>query len=429
MHRFQTPNPIYESEEKMTNQNQNQNTSIVLADQQKLRFAMRAPDVLARFEEVVGDKQAGGYITSVLLAVAESPSLQKCEINSVISAAMHAATMRLSVDPSIAHAYLVPFRTRVKIPGGQDIWIDKATFIIGYKGLQYMAIRSNHYRYLNLTNIYADDVCIEDRRSGLIVLKNGTVSVVADRNKRLHEDPVAYLFYMELLSGYKKTFLMTCEECDEHGKKYSKNYYNRDGTININSLWHTNPHAMYKKTVVRGAMKNAYLDPMDLANMSSFEESDEFEQDFIKGIDFSQMENVSPEDALARLGAGDQEEKPAPAPKKKRVSASKQESASAPAPDPAPATDPAPAPARKDVMTYEEAFNTTAHDGAKYGNMGNDELKHHQIGINKKLMGELSAIEQNSCQNKLEAIRILLAVPEADRLRATGQPNLPMEVK
>src|SRR4026208_373417 len=96
----------------------------------KITNYMEAPIVKARFAQMMGERGASSYISSVLIAVADSNSLQKCTPVSVYTSALRAATLRLSVDPGVGQAYLVPFKGR-------------ATLIVGYKGLHDMAVRTN----------------------------------------------------------------------------------------------------------------------------------------------------------------------------------------------------------------------------------------------------------------------------------------------
>lgn len=392
---------------------QNQNLEILKAEPKVLKKLMRSEEIVQRFSEIVGDKQAGGYISSVLTAVSLSESLQKCDPVSIISCGIRAATMRLSVDPAVAHAYLVPFWDK-------NSKTYRCTLIPGYKGLQHMAIRSGHYERLNLTYIYADDELIWNRMTGNTWLKIGEVNAVSERNKRLSEDPVAYLLYIKLLNGFQSTFFMTTQECDKHGQRYSKNYYTKEGTINRSSLWHTDPQSMYKKTVIRlGIMKNGYLDPHDL-NLLSQHDSDysEEEPDMLKGIKISEIRTPSVEDSMGDLGIGTDPEPPEDGPE---FSDGDQ-----PITVDQPPAEPEP---QAPLFTFEEAFNSVDRTGAKYGNMTSKELKGHLIGLEQKLRGELSGIEQGQVQDKIEKIKILLAVPEADRLKSTGQQALDLKIE
>ena len=247
-----------------------------------LRAIMTREDVKDRFIDVLGEMEANAYISSVLIAVTQSKELQECNANSIIGCALRAATMRLSVDPGMAQAYLVPFKNRSK----DGSWTYNATLIIGWKGLWHMAIRTGEYRHLNLTPIYDTDILVEDPLTGVHDLKrfNLPLDLAKNQPKPDSKNIVGYLLYFELMPkhqharGLEKSFYMTCEECEEHGKKYSKNYSSQS------SVWKTDPHAMYRKTVVRMGLKYGYLDPMDILSIETNDEvSEPIVGEFIEG--------------------------------------------------------------------------------------------------------------------------------------------------
>lgn len=229
-----------------------------------LRTIMRSDEVVQRFSEVLGDYQANGYIAGVLIAVAGNTELQKCNANSIIGSALRAATMRLSVDPSVGQAYLVPFKCKNK----DGSWTNNATLIVGYKGIYQMAIRTGKYRFINLITVYEGETVIEDRMTGLHKLEGNRTS----------KNPIGYILYFKLLSGYEKTFYMSCEECEAHGAKYSKTF------ANPASLWKKDPHVMYKKTVMRmGLIKWGYLDPSDMMAMGASDDEEPILAEFTEG--------------------------------------------------------------------------------------------------------------------------------------------------
>ena len=248
-------------------------SELAVKQENSLKAIMRSNEINSRFAEVVGNNNAGGYISSVLIAVSGNTALQSCSPNSIISSALRAATMRLSVDPSTGQAHIVPFG-------------NKATLIVGWKGIYHMAIRTGKYRFINLITIYDTDDLQEDIMTGnYLITRNGRSTNI-----------VGYMLYFQLLSGFSKTFYMTNEECDAHGQKYSKSYNNRD------SMWQKDPPVMFKKTVMKnGLTKWGYLDPFDMMNMTEAEE----EEDFITGIEVQEVKPHSVDENMRALGFGD----------------------------------------------------------------------------------------------------------------------------
>lgn len=256
-------------------------TAIVTRQENSLKAIMRSDEIRSKFADVIGNQNAGGYISSVLIAVSESNALQQCTPASIISAALRAATMRLSVEPSTGQAYIVPFRS-------------KATLIVGWRGIYHMALRTGKYRFINLFPVYEGEEVTENRLTGIHDFKGGKES---DAVK-------GYMLYFELLTGFRKTFYMTIQECEEHGAKYSKTFSRED------SVWKTDPKAMYKKTVMRlGLTRWGYIEPSDLQTMNTVDEADDIE-DVIDGIEITPEKPIPVDQAMAELGFGDRVENP-----------------------------------------------------------------------------------------------------------------------
>lgn len=214
---------------------------------QKISDYMRSDLVRARFAEVVGGHNTGAYISSVLLAVANSDDLQKCSIESIYISALRAATLRLSCDASTGQAYLVPF-------GG------KATLIVGYKGLHDMAVRTGKYRYIHAAPIYEGESVEEERLSGFLTVTGFKQSV----------NVIGWIAAFQMMDGYSKQLYMTVEEIHAHAKKYSKSYSFKS------SGWQTDSRAMEKKTVLRLLLRKwGYLDPADVAELETLEASED----------------------------------------------------------------------------------------------------------------------------------------------------------
>lgn len=206
-------------------------TAIVLKD-----YA-RSPEIMERFTEVVGKQNAGAYVQSVVLAAAMNTSLQQCDPKSIIASALRAASLRLSCDPSTGHAYLVPYK-------------DKATLIVGYKGLYHLALRTGRYRYINVGRIYEGQEIVEDAITGNLRVEGFRAS----------SKVIGYVGAFALLSGFAKEIYMTINEIHANAKRNSASYNRSD------SAWKTNTEDMEKKTVLRRLLTHwGYLDPADAA--------------------------------------------------------------------------------------------------------------------------------------------------------------------
>jgi recombination protein RecT len=209
---------------------------------------LEAAPVQKKFSEIMGERGAKSYVASVLIAVAESTSLQKCAPDSIYISALRAATLRLSVDASTGQAYLVPFKGR-------------ATLIVGYKGLHDMAVRTNRYRYINVGPVYEGEEVIENRMTGLHSMN--------PHSPRTSKTVIGWIGAFEMVNNYAHTLYMTCEEIHEHAKQYSKGYDNADGA------WKKETAKMERKTVLRLLLRRwGFLDPADVQQLNQIDEDE-----------------------------------------------------------------------------------------------------------------------------------------------------------
>lgn len=228
----------------------------------KITNYMDAPVVKARFAQIMGERGASNYISSVLIAVADSYALQKCSPASIYTNALRAATLRLSVDPGVGQAYLVPFKGH-------------ATLIVGYKGLHDMAVRTNRYRYINVSPIYEGQEVVEDQITGFHSLHGA-------RNGNKVIGWIGAFEMLQKFGGYSKTMYMTIEEIHEHAKQYSKGYdYKDPKTGEYTSLWRKEPAKMERKTVLRLLLRRwGYIDPADVQVLEEIETEEPIEAEF-----------------------------------------------------------------------------------------------------------------------------------------------------
>ena len=323
---------------------------------QKIKNFMRSDEVVVRFREILGDRGASAYISSVLIAVANSDTLQECTPGSVMISAMRAATLHLSCDPVTGEAWIIPFK-------------NKATFVAGYKGLVKMAIRTDKYRYLHVSRWYEGEILVEDRMKGIHRFEG---SPNAERKT------AGWLFYMELYNGFVKTLPMTVEEIHAHAKHYSKSYDKPDG------IWKKNTEEMERKTVMRlGLTRYGFLDPADLAILNETDETEPNGDETTIDARFHDTDKPrSQEEILSELGF-DPESPPS---------------------SPEPAVN-----LTVPGMTLEEAHAVTAKDGTLYKAIPSDELRYHLKGLQDSLVKNTLDTEKRSLyERKVTAIKLVL---------------------
>lgn len=248
------------------------NNAITVSEPEKnlslIRSYGNSPFNIAQFNEMVG-KDAPKYIASVLIAVRSTPGLMNCEPESIFSAALRAASLKLGCDPSLGHAFLIPFKNR-------ETGISRVQLVVGYKGLYQIALRTGKYRIVNVATVYSGQLVDVD-------VVTGTVQVhgfyKAPKNR------IGNIAYFELKDGYSKALYMPKDEIHEHAKRYSKAYSKKDG------LWQTNPEVMEKKTVLRLLLTRwGFLDPMANTILTEEDRAEE-----ANGADSIEVSAVEPE--------------------------------------------------------------------------------------------------------------------------------------
>ena len=215
----------------------------------KIKAYGQSPEVLNTFVQLLG-KSAPHYIQSALIAVQTNETLMECTPRSIFRSALRAATLGLSCDPSLGHAYIVPYKNK-------ETGEKEAQFQPGWHGVQHMALRTGKYEYINVSPVYDGESVVEDRITGDLKIEG-----IPSGSK----NTIGLIASFKLLSGYKKSIYVSNEELEEHGRKYSKVYNRSD------SIWKTNKKIAYHKTILLKLLRTyGYIDPMDMAVLDEAE--------------------------------------------------------------------------------------------------------------------------------------------------------------
>lgn len=200
-----------------------------------LKVYLSEERVKVRFNEMLG-KRGGAFTNSIINVVRNSSSLQKCSPESVISAAIVAATLNLPIDPALGQAAIVPY--------GKT-----AVFQIMYKGLTQLCIRSGQYATIHCSEIYADELKSHNPITGVVNFHDPSIYKMRYESKE-GENVVGHYAYFRLISGFEKSDYMTHAEVMAHAKKYSKAYQKDLREKKKDSPWSINPIQMGNKTVL-----------------------------------------------------------------------------------------------------------------------------------------------------------------------------------
>ena len=185
-----------------------------------------------RFDELLG-KRAPQFISSLVALVNATPQLQQAVYESpmtVIQSALKAAVYDLPIESSLGYAYIVPFRNKGKM---------EATFIMGWKGMHQLAMRTGAYRTINVTDVREGELVSYNRLTEEIQL-----DFIEDEDARESQPIVGYVGYFKLVNGMEKTVYMTKKQIEAHERKNRKGEYMTKG-------WREDFDAMALKTVYR----------------------------------------------------------------------------------------------------------------------------------------------------------------------------------
>jgi recombination protein RecT len=177
--------------------------------------------------DVLGTRKAS-FVNNIVALVSNNVKLQECEPITLMFAALKATALNLPLDQNLGYAYIIPYRDN-------KAKTTLAQFQIGKNGFVQLALRSNQFKTINVSDVCAGELKSMDRLSGECIFEW--------KEDRISIPVIGYVAYMKLLSGFEKALYMTMKEIEVHGKKYSKTY--------TNGPWKDDFASMAEKTVIK----------------------------------------------------------------------------------------------------------------------------------------------------------------------------------
>ncbi len=208
----------------------------------------------ARFDSLLG-KRAPQFVSSLITLVNADQNLQKAFYEApmtIIQAGLKAASFDLPIEPSLGFAYIVPFNNSHKDENGKWQQKTEATFIMGYKGLVQLCLRTGAYsRIPDAVDVREGELVSYDRLTG-----DAIFNWIEDEDERDKKPVIGYVGYFRLKNGAEKTLYMSKKQIDAHEKKNRKGQYMGKG-------WKEDYDAMAKKTVIRRLINHYGLMSID----------------------------------------------------------------------------------------------------------------------------------------------------------------------
>jgi phage RecT family recombinase len=253
---------------------------------EKISTYLYKDEIIKRFSDMLGEKQAQRFVASVLTAVMADPKLQACTPQSVYLSAVRSATLGLSVDPAYGQAYLVAYG-------------NVCTFMPGYKGFKDKA--SENGIGSHVIEVYDNEKIETNIMTGEVRINGGNGfwrTIEQDTGANGHKITGYLASWWDVKnpnSGEKHFLYMTIAEIEEYAETYAPAYKQPQSPWNKNKL---SRKEMFKKTVIKRLLrKTAPLNPVVSRLLMQFEDEQAEEK-------FNSFEGVEIK------GAEEPEEKP-----------------------------------------------------------------------------------------------------------------------
>lgn len=194
-----------------------------------------------RFEDLLG-KRTPQFVSSIVSLVNADTNLQQVFREApitLVQAALKAATYDLPIEPSLGYAYIIPFNNTVTDDRGNKTRRKEASFILGYKGMIQLALRTGVYKTINALDVRQGELKKFNRLTEEI-----EIDFIEDEIERDKMPIVGWVGYYKLMNGTEKTVYMSRAQAEAHEQENRKGQYMGKG-------WREDFDSMALKTVLR----------------------------------------------------------------------------------------------------------------------------------------------------------------------------------
>ena len=209
------------------------------------------PSMKAKIDDIIGGKDGAKFISSLVASVSANKDLQQCEHGSLFSAALLGVSLNLSPSPQLGHFYMVPFNDK-------KAGCKKASFMLGYKGMIQLALRTGKYKKINAIAIKEGELKRYNPLEEII-----EVEIIEDDAKRESAETIGFYGFFETTNGFRKAIYWSKEKILNHADKHSASFSKHDylkfianqipqkDLWKFSSAWYTDFDKMGCKTVLR----------------------------------------------------------------------------------------------------------------------------------------------------------------------------------
>lgn len=180
-------------------------------------------------------KDDKSFISSLLTAVSQNPQLAQCDQASILSAGLTGASLGLQCNQTLGQFYMLPFNDT---KNNRKV----AQFVLGYKGLLQLAIRSGYYERINVVPIKEGEYISYNP-----LTEEFKSQIIMDDTIREKTKTIGYYAMFKYSNGFTKTLYWSKEKMENHALTYSKGYAAKKGY----TFWEKDFDAMAQKTMLR----------------------------------------------------------------------------------------------------------------------------------------------------------------------------------
>lgn len=196
-----------------------------MVQQKKFSTMISTPSYQAMIANTLRDpNRQRRFVAAITSAVAATPALQSCNPSSILAGALLGEGLNLSPSPQLGQFYLVPFKCKakdargnqLKDQNGEDLYENKAQFVLGYKGYVQMALKSKQYVDMDAVVVKEGEYLGRDPSTGKPMF-----TFLSDDEEWQRRPTAGYMAYLEYDGGFRKTVYWSKEKMMAHADRFS----------------------------------------------------------------------------------------------------------------------------------------------------------------------------------------------------------------
>ncbi len=196
-----------------------------MVQQKKFSTMISTPSYQAMIANTLRDpNRQRRFVAAITSAVAATPALQSCNPSSILAGALLGEGLNLSPSPQLGQFYLVPFKCKakdargnqLKDQNGEDLYENKAQFVLGYKGYVQMALKSRQYVDMDAVVVKEGEYLGRDPSTGKPMF-----AFLSDDEEWQQCPTAGYMAYLEYDGGFRKTIYWSKEKMMAHADRFS----------------------------------------------------------------------------------------------------------------------------------------------------------------------------------------------------------------